>query len=61
MTIAKLVIRCPKHPSYTGLTRRLLDDYCESCEILRRMRGATIPTRVLDDLGNPVIIRWGAR
>lgn len=52
-----LVIRCQRHPTYTGLSERHED--CPHCQIVRRMRGATIPAY---DREKGIVwkVRWGA-
>ena len=37
---SRLVVRCQDHPTYRGLSHPRRD--CDSCEIVHRMRGATV-------------------
>ena len=52
------VIRCPKHPNYTGLRKDRHKD-CPHCAVVRRGRGATFRVGNIDGL--QLIARWGAR
>jgi len=52
------VIRCPKHPTYSGLRKDRHKD-CPHCAVVRRGRGATFRVGNIDGL--QLIARWGAR
>lgn len=54
-----LVIRCQKHPTYTGLKKSRVE--CKECEVVSYMRGASF----LSDLNTRHLgefrIHWGAK
>ena len=56
-----LVIRCQKHPSYTGLSEPRAD--CEACETVHHSRGASFERGIPAGKRQFVLTRigWGAQ